>query len=225
MKYHMLAAAAITTLAASASASWAVTYQLLGSTLETCTFALYSGNVTPRACTAQEREMYKPTDGYTFDGRIHINESRLRDFLDIATGSDPTVMPTGTLANANIPPIDITNNDAFSFDLANIVPFAEDYFALTTDGAKRPLSWEFELDANAPDYPGPVNHPEGIFNGPDGIASYTKIVGSVSEGPLVVNWTGQGGKLSVVPLPAGAPLLLAGLALFGVVSLGRRRGA
>ena len=219
MKYPMVAAAAITTLAASASATWAVTYQLHGSTLETCTLALYAGNVTWRACTAQESEMYKPPDGYTFDGRIHINESRLRDFLG------PTEMPTGTLANANIPPTDITNNDAFTFDLANLVPFAEDYFSLTTDGGKRASTWTFILDANAPDYPGPANHPEGIFDGPNGIASYTKIVDESADGPLVVNWAGQGGKLSVVPLPAGAPLLLAGLALFGFVSLGRRRNA
>ena len=171
---------------------------------------------------------HKPPDGYTLDGRIHINENRLSAYLDEYV--DPSLMPDGTLANVDIPPTDITKVDAFRFDLANIVPFAEDYFALTTDEAKRPLSWLFELDASAPDYLD-YDHPEGYFDGPTGfnndrpgIASYRKLLNTSDL--LIVNWSGQGGRLSVVPLPAGGGLLLlAGLALAGLASSGKRRFA
>ena len=141
----------------------------------------------------------KPPDGYTLDGRIHINEYHLARYLDEFAG--PGLMPNGSLANVDIPPTEITNVDAFTFDLANVVPFAEDYFALATDTAKRPLSWLFELNASAPDYLD-YDHPEGFFDGPTGYLD-TDRPGTASYGKLlkdndltIVNWTGQGGKLS-----------------------------
>jgi hypothetical protein len=149
--------------------------------------------------------MYKPPDGYTLDGKIHIDEK----LLEQSIGS--------SLTNADIPPVEITGSAAFAFDLMNIGPFAEDYFALKTDDAKRPLSWLFYLNDNGPEYID-FDHPEGYFDGPNGMASYRKLDAKTL---VIASWTGAGGKLSVVPLPAAAPFLLACLGALGLVA--RRR--
>ena len=206
MMCRILSVSAVAIFATSAIPAGAVTYQLVGSTLKHCAVErLDIGDDTPRPCTKHERKMYKPPAGYTLDGKIHIDEKLLEQYMG------------ASLVNADIPPEEITGSDAFTFHLANIGPFAEDYFALKTDSAKRPLSWLFYLGDSAPEY-GESQHPEGYFVGPNGVASYRKLD---PETLVIASWTGAGGKLSVVPLPATAPFLLACLGALGLVS--RRR--